>query len=105
MSLHERRQAYQSADQNRLEAEPGLAVDITHLAAITAAHVLALLDPAGNRAALLKHGGFTLLHGPSGPRSNYADLFQAPLEVVHARVVRDSPCPVCGFASVKEQVS
>lgn len=105
MLLQERRQAYQSADQNRLQAEPGLAVDITHLAAITAAHVLALLDPAGSRTALLKHGGFMLLHGPSLPRSTYADLFRAPLEVVHAQVVRDESCPVCGFISVKEAVS
>lgn len=105
VSPKERRQAYQSADRHRLVAEPGLGLDIAYLATIASAHALALLDPNGSRASLLAHGGFTLLHGPSQPRGSYAELFRAPLEVVQARVVRDEPCPVCGFASVKESVS
>lgn len=105
LALRERRQAYQDADQNRLEAEPGLAVDISYLAAVVAAHVLALLDPDGHRGVLLERGGFTLIHGPSAPRGSYADLFRRPLEVVHARIIRDERCPVCGFVSEKERAS
>lgn len=97
LSLNERRVAYQSADENRLEAEPGLAVDITFLAAIAAAHVLALLDPHGSRGALLERSTFSLLHGPSAPRGVHADLFRAPLEHIAAGVTRESACPVCGF--------
>ena len=96
-TLHERRQAYQNADLNRLAAEPGLGIDISFLASVTAAHVLAVLDPEGSRAVLLEHGGFTLLHGPSRPSGDHAGLFRRPLDVVHASVVRDEPCPVCGF--------
>jgi hypothetical protein len=99
---HERRQAYQRADMNKLKAEPGLGLDITYLASVAAAHVLAALDPAGSRAALLAHGGFTLLHGPSAPQVEYSNLFRRPMDVVHARVVRDAPCPVCGLCSSAE---
>lgn len=94
---HERRQAYQRADMNKLTAEPGLGLDISYLAAVVAAHVLAVLDPTGSRGVLLAHGGFTLLHGPSAPQAQHSDLFRRPLDIVHARVVRDDPCPVCGF--------
>lgn len=104
-ALKERRQAYQSADKDRLEAEPGLAVDIAYLAAITAAHVLALLDLAGSRAALLERSRFTLLHGPSAPRGAQRDLFRAPLESIAAHVTRDERCPVCGFSSNAKGVS
>lgn len=99
---HERRQAYQRADMNKLTAEPGLGLDISYLASVVAAHVLAVLDPTGSRGALLEHGGFTLLHGPSAPQAQYSDLFRRPLDVVHARVVRDEPCPVCNFHSAAE---
>lgn len=105
LGLQERRQAYQNADENRLQAEPGLALDITYLASIVAAHVLALLDPEGSRGVLLERGGFTLVHGPSAPRGSHADLFRAPMEVVHARPIRDEVCPVCGFTSPKERAS
>jgi hypothetical protein len=104
-NLHERRQAYQSADLDRLAAEPGLGIDISFLASITAACVLAVLDPEGSRAALLDHGGFTLVHGPSKPNGEHAELFRRPLDVVHARVVRDEPCPVCGFHKKAEVAS
>ena len=104
ITLDERHQAYQGADQNRLDAEPGLGLDISYLASIAAAHALAVLDPKGSRADLLASDGFTLVHGPSRPRENFADLFRAPLEVVRARVIRDDPCPVCGFHSLRENV-
>jgi hypothetical protein len=104
-NLHERRQAYQSADLNRLTAEPGLGIDISFLASVTAAHVLAVLDPEGSRAVLLEHGGFTLVHGPSKPSGDHAGLFRRPLDVVHASVVRDEPCPVCGFHKQAEVAS
>jgi len=100
-SPHQRRQAYQAADSARLTAEPGLGLDITFLASVVAAHVLAVLDPTGSRGALLQHGGFTLVHGPSAPQAEQAELFRRPMDVVHARVVRDEPCPVCGFCSVR----
>jgi molybdopterin/thiamine biosynthesis adenylyltransferase len=99
---HQRKQAYQNADLNRLTAEPGLGVDITYLASVAAAHVLAALDPTGIRGTLLERGGFTLVHGPSSPRAEHADLFRCPMGVVHARVVRDEPCEVCRFCSTKE---
>lgn len=102
---HQRRQAYQRAGMNKLMAEPGLGLDITYIASIVAAHVLAVLDPTGSRAQLLGHGGFTLIHGPSAPQAEYADLFRRPMEVVHARVVRDEPCPVCGYCSKTEVAS
>ena len=96
---HQRRQAYQVADSARLTAEPGLGLDITYLASVVAAHVLAVLDPTGARGSLLEHGGFTLVHGPSAPQAEQAELFRRPMDVIHARVVRDEPCPVCGFCS------
>lgn len=99
---HERRQAYQRTDMNRLTAEPGLGLDITYLASVVAAHVLAVLDPAGSRADLLAHGCFTLLHGPSAPQAEHSNLFRRPLDVVHARVIREDACPVCGFRSSAE---
>ncbi len=104
-NLHERRQAYQSADLDRLTAEPGLGIDISFLASVTAAHVLAVLDPDGIRAVLLEHGGFTLVHGPSKPSGDHAALFRRPLDVLHATVVRDEPCPVCGFHKSAEAAS
>lgn len=100
-SPHQRRQAYQAADSARLTAEPGLGLDITFLASVVAAHVLAVLDPTGSRGALLQHGGFTLVHGPSAPQAEQAELFRRPMDVIHARIVRDEPCPVCGFCSVE----
>jgi molybdopterin/thiamine biosynthesis adenylyltransferase len=94
----ERRQAYQAADSERLDAEPGLGVDIAYLASVAASYALALLDPAGSRAALLAEGhGFVLLHGGSEPQAQYADLFRAPFDFVRARVRREDPCPVCGW--------
>lgn len=100
IQLQQRRQAYQDADQNRLDAEPGLGADIGYLAAMTAAFALAVLDPTGSRADLLDDGhAFTLAHGGSRPRDAYAELFRAPFDLVHARIVRDEPCPVCGYVS------
>lgn len=100
IQLKERRQAYQDADQNRLDAEPGLGADIGYLAAMTAAFALAVLDPTGSRADLLDDAhAFTLAHGGSRPRDAYAELFRAPFDLVHARIVRDEPCPVCGYVS------
>ena len=94
----ERRRAYQSADANRLEAEPGLALDIGFIASVATAHCLALLDPDGSRGDLVgSEGAFTLVHGPSRPRGPYADLFRAPLDLVRVRVGTDAPCPVCGY--------
>ncbi len=103
VALKERRQAYQDADQNRLEAEPGLGADIAYVASVAAAYALAVLDPDGSRAQLLDDGhAFTLVHGGSRPRDAYADLFRAPFDLIHARVVRDEPCPVCGYQSPSE---
>jgi len=100
IQLQQRRQAYQDADQNRLDAEPGLGADIGYLAAMTAAFALAVLDPTGSRADLLddRHA-FTLAHGGSRPRDAYAELFRAPFDLVQARIVRDEPCPICGYVS------
>lgn len=95
---HERRRAYQSADEYRLEAEPGLALDIGFIASVAAAHCLAMLDPEGSRGDLVGgDGAFTLVHGPSRPRGPYADLFRSPLDLVRVRVSTDGPCPVCGY--------
>jgi molybdopterin/thiamine biosynthesis adenylyltransferase len=105
LPLKERRQAYQSADENRLDAEPGLAIDIMHLAAITAAYVIALLDPHGSRGALLERSQFSLFHGPSAPRGVHRELFRSYLEVIPARVVRNEACPVCGFTSAREHIA
>ena len=100
IQLQQRRQAYQDADQHRLDAEPGLGADIGYLAAMTAAFALAVLDPTGSRADLLDDAhAFTLAHGGSRPRDAYAELFRAPFDLVHARIVRDEPCPVCGYVS------
>lgn len=100
IQLRERRLAYQDADQNRLDAEPGLGADIGYLAAMAAAYALAVLDPSGCRSDLLADGhAFALVHGGSRPRDAYADLFRGPFDLVHARVVRDEPCPVCGFVT------
>ncbi len=105
IQIDERREAYQGADQNRLDAEPGLGLDISYLASVTAAHVLAVLDPGGSRADLLGDGAvFSLIHGPSRPRGNLADLFHAPLEFIHARVTRSEACPVCGFVAPMAEV-
>lgn len=104
IEIKERRLAYQFADENRLDAEPGLGADITYLSAAAAAHVLALLDPEGSRADLIAPGReFLLLHGGSKPRGALADLFRAPFDLVHARVRRDDPCPVCGWSSKEDE--
>jgi hypothetical protein len=96
----ERRRAYQSADTNRLEAEPGLALDIGFIASVATAHCLALLDPDGSRGDLVgPEGAFTLVHGPSRPRGPYADLFRSPLDLIRVRVGTDAPCPVCGYSN------
>jgi molybdopterin/thiamine biosynthesis adenylyltransferase len=105
LSPKERRQAYQSADANRMVAEPGLGVDINYIASVAAAHALAMLDPEGSRADLLASDGFTLIHGPSRPRDGLAELFTKPLETIRARVTRDEPCPVCGYFTRAEKVS
>lgn len=95
-----RRQAYQSADANRLSAQPGLGTDIAHLASVAASYALAMLSPSASRAMLLADGrSFVLLHGGSQPQAQYAELFEAPFEVLRARVVRDDPCPVCHWRS------
>ncbi len=98
LQLKERRRAYESADENPLEAEPGLGADITYLASVAAAYALAALDPRGSRAPLLDpRKRFALVHGGSEPRGTYADLFTAPFDLVYAKVVREEPCPVCGW--------
>lgn len=95
----QRRQAYQAADAARLDAEPGLGADIAYLASITAAFTLALLDPAGSRAALLDPAwNFTLWHGGSAPRANFAALFGEAFDMMAARLQRSEPCPVCGWS-------
>lgn len=102
----ERRQAYQAADTNRLVAEPGLGTDITFLASVATAYALAVLDPTGSRADLLLDGGaFVLVHGGSRPRDTYAELFRRPFEILHARVTRSEPCPVCGHVTQLEKAS
>lgn len=108
VTVKERRQAYQAADANQLVAEPGLAVDIMYLAAIGAAHALAILDPRGSKGHLAQVGrSFTLVHGGSMPQAPFVDLFHSPFEVIRARLMRSEPCPVCGWKSqrVEEQVS
>lgn len=103
VTVRERRQAYQAADANRLVAEPGLAADIASIAAVAAAYTLAVLDPTGSRAPLLDAAkAFVLVHGGSVPRDAYADLFQAPFDLIYARVTRDDPCPVCGYQNKGE---
>lgn len=103
VTVRERRQAYQAADANRLVAEPGLAADIASIAAVAAAYGLAVLDPTGSRAPLLDPAkAFVLVHGGSVPRDAYADLFQAPFDLIYARVTRDDPCPVCGYQNKGE---
>lgn len=103
VTVRERRQAYQAADANRLVAEPGLAADIASIAAVATAYALAVLDPMGSRAPLLDPAkAFVLVHGGSVPRDAYADLFQAPFDLIYARVTRDDPCPVCGYQNKGE---
>jgi len=102
---NERRRAYQSADAERMVAEPGLGIDINYIASVAAAHALAILDPDGSRADLLAGDGFTLIHGPSRPHDGLAELFAKPLETIRARVTRDESCPVCGYCTKKEGVS
>jgi molybdopterin/thiamine biosynthesis adenylyltransferase len=98
VTVKERRQAYQAADANVLAAEPGLAVDITYLAAIGAAHALGILDPGGSKGHLARPGRpFTLVHGGSTPQAAFTDLFHHPFEAVRARPKRVEPCPVCGW--------
>jgi molybdopterin/thiamine biosynthesis adenylyltransferase len=92
VNVRARQEAYRNADSARLVAEPGLAIDITYLASVAAAHALALLDPSGNRAQLLG-SGFSLVHGPSAPRAS--NPFRAPMDFLHARVSRSEQCPVC----------
>jgi len=100
VSVKERRLAYQAADANRLEAEPGLGADIAYLVATAAAYALAVLDPAGTRVDLLEpERAFTLVHSGSRPRDAYAELFQAPFDLVTAHVRRETACPVCGYVS------
>lgn len=99
LDTKERRPAYQATGQDQMTAEPGLGVDIAFLSAVAAAHALALLDPGGSRADLLKPGRFLLVHGGGTPRGNLAELFGRPFEFVSARVVRDEPCPVCAWSS------
>ena len=98
LNLGERRQAYQAADTNRLDAEPGLAADISYLASTAAAYALAVLDPDGSRADLLSvDRSFVLVHG--GSRPHEGQLFRQPFDLVYAQVARTEPCPVCGFVS------
>lgn len=94
---HERREAYQDADQNRLIAEPGLGVDTAFLSTVAAAVALSLLDPSGSRAGLVAPGSFLLLHGGSAPREQLAEVFDSPFEFISARVMREDPCPICAF--------
>jgi hypothetical protein len=105
LSLQERRMAYQSADANRMVAQPGLAVDINFVASVAAAHALGMLDTEGGRADLLADDGFTLIHGPSRPRGALAELFTMPLEMIRARVKPAEPCAVCGYCAEAEQAS
>ena len=100
-NLVERRQAYRDTDDNRLQAEPGLGADITYLASCAAAFALGILDPRGRRAGLAERR-FTLMHTGSTPEGSYADLFRQPFQHIHARLVRETPCEVCGFAGTTE---
>lgn len=94
----ERRRAYEAADGNRLEAEPGLGADIGYVASVAAAYALALLDPQGSRGDLCRADrSFALVHGGSRPRGPYAELFRSPFDLLHPRVRRPDPCPVCGW--------
>lgn len=100
VGVKERRQAYRAPNVEGFIAEPGLGLDIAYLATVAAAHVLALLDPTGRRAELIRPGReFLLFHGGSTPRNGPAELFDQPFEFIHARVLREDPCPVCGWAT------
>lgn len=106
VAFKERRLAYQTADSDRLEAEPGLGADIAYLSAVATAHVLALLDPTGNRADLIARGReFLLLHGGSAPQGSLAELFRVPFDLIHARVRREEPCAVCGWMTESDTVT
>jgi len=100
VAVRERRQAYQSADANRLVAEPGLAADIASITAVATAYALAVLDPEGSRAHLLDPAkAFALIHGGTTPRAPFDTLFQVPFDLLYARVIREDPCPVCGWTN------
>jgi len=100
LTVAERRRAYQDADANRLDAEPGLGADIAFLVSVATVFALALLDPEGGRKVLLDDlSALTLIHGGSEPQGPFGPpLFERPFEVVRARVSRDEPCPVCGWS-------
>lgn len=96
--LKERRAAYQAADADRLVAEPGLAIDIRFLASVASAAALAVLDPSGSRAPLLRPDrSFVLIHGGSAPDPETSGFFAEPFELLYARIARSEACPVCGF--------
>lgn len=70
---------------------------------MAAAQALAILDPAGSRAALLEpRRSFVLVHAGSEPDAETSGLFAEPFEVLYARVRRSEPCPVCSFISMEE---
>ncbi len=96
----ERRQAYADANSRQLNAEPGLGTDISYLSSVAASFALAILDPTGRRDVLTEpNRQFTLVHGGSRPSGQHADLFDKPFDLVSARVVRKTPCEICGFQS------
>ena len=100
IGVKERKQAYQDASANDLQAEPGLGADIAYLSSVAAAYVLALLDPGGSRDSLkMPARSLTLLHGGSQPRGSFSELFEVPFDLIQARVQRSDPCPVCGWMS------
>lgn len=80
-------------------AEPGLAIDIASLVSVASAYALALLDPAGNRADLLRpERRCALIQSGARPLPAYADLFKQPFDLLLLRPTVSTACPVCGWA-------
>ncbi len=83
-------------EDSELKAEPGLAIDISLIVALSSAYALALLLPKSPRGGLLDpKRNLILAHSGTPPRGSYAELFRMPFDLLMAAVERDKECPVC----------
>jgi hypothetical protein len=92
----ERRIPYSDSQAAEFKGEPGLAIDIAYIVAISSAYALALLLPDSHRNKILDfERNLALVHTGSPPQEHYAEIFHLPFDLLFARVKRDNECPVC----------
>ena len=108
--LKERRKPYSNEDENKNDAVPGLAIDVSYIIAVISAFILSLLDISPLRNVLLRPDkNVLLIQTGNRPVGEFANVFAHPFSVAYADVEIDPICPICHkeeyIANMKEKMN